>query len=97
MSERYRPRAFSVRVFLPGGDPDGVKIVEKSNWTGSGLVIPRSLFAETRVRDELTRAGVYILAPMPARNYHVCTLVKATRWARVWIHTGAIRISGPMS
>jgi Domain of unknown function (DUF4357) len=56
-----RPRAFSVRLFLPGGDPDGVKTVEKSNWTGSGLVIPRSLFAETRSRSELVRTGVYVL------------------------------------
>lgn len=56
-----RPRAFSVRLFLPGGDPDGVKIVEKSNWTGSGLVIPRTLFGETRGRAELKRAGVYLL------------------------------------
>jgi hypothetical protein len=60
-NNRERPRAFSVRLFLPGGDPDGVKTVEKSNWTGSGLVIPRSLFAETRSRPELGRTGVYIL------------------------------------
>ncbi|MDI9394126.1 MAG: GIY-YIG nuclease family protein [Euryarchaeota archaeon] len=60
-SSRERPRAFSVRLFLPGGDPDGVKTVEKSNWTGRGLVIPRSLFAETRSREELGSTGVYIL------------------------------------
>ena len=56
-----RPKGFSVRLFLPGGDPDGVKIIEKSNWTGSGLVIPRTLFGETRTRTELQRAGVYLL------------------------------------
>jgi len=58
---RERPKGFSVRLFLPGGDPDGVKIVEKSNWTGCGLVTPRSLFVETRSRQELGRTGVYIL------------------------------------
>ena len=61
INNRERPRAFSVRLFLPGGDPDGVKTVEKSNWTGRGLVIPRSLFAETRSRAELGSTGVYIL------------------------------------
>lgn len=62
MPNQYsRPRAFSVRLFLPGGDPDGVKTVEKSNWSGAGLVIPRPLFSETRGRAELQRAGVYIL------------------------------------
>ena len=54
-------RGFSVRVFLPDGDPDGIKVVEKSNWTGCGLVVPRSLFGEARSRPELSRAGVYLL------------------------------------
>jgi hypothetical protein len=54
-------RGFSVRVFLPGGDPDGIKVVEKSNWTGCGLVVPRALFSEAKARPELERAGVYVL------------------------------------
>jgi hypothetical protein len=54
-------RGFSVNVFLPSGDPDGLKVVEKSNWTGRGLVIPRAIFAESRSRAELERTGVYLL------------------------------------
>ena len=54
-------RGFSVRVFLPGGDPDGLKVIEKSNWTGTGLVVPRPLFSESKERSELDRAGVYLL------------------------------------
>lgn len=27
-------RGFSVNVFLPTGDPEGLKVVEKSNWSG---------------------------------------------------------------
>jgi hypothetical protein len=56
-----RPKGFSVRLFLPGGDPEGVKVIEKSNWTGTGLVIPRTLFGESRSRPEFQRAGVYLL------------------------------------
>jgi hypothetical protein len=48
-------------MFLPDGDPDGVKVVEKSNWTGCGLIIPRSLYGEAKGRPELARAGVYLL------------------------------------
>jgi hypothetical protein len=62
MTEPVTRRGFSVRVFLPDGDPDGLKVVEKSNWTGAGLVIPRSIFGSAQNRPELTRAGVYILA-----------------------------------
>ncbi len=54
-------QGFSVRIFIPGGDPEGLKIVEKSNWTGQGIVFPRPLFAEARKRPELKRTGVYVL------------------------------------
>ena len=55
------PLGFSVRIFIPSGDPEGPRVIEKSNWTGQGLVFPRSLFAEVRHREELKRTGVYIL------------------------------------
>ena len=54
-------RGFSVNVFLPTGDPQGLKVVEKSNWTGRGLVIPKAIFGASRQREELSRTGVYLL------------------------------------
>ena len=54
-------RPYSVRIFVADGDPDGLRIVEKSNWTGSGLIFPRSLFARVRSRPEFGRAGIYLL------------------------------------
>lgn len=62
-------RAFSVRVFLPDGDPDGIKVIEKSNWTGSGLVVPRALFPESKSRPELGRAGVYVLVGVSEQSH----------------------------
>ena len=53
--------AFSVRIFVPSGEPDGLRIVEKSNWIGHGVVFPRSEFPEARQRPELKRTGVYML------------------------------------
>jgi len=52
---------FSVRIFIPSGEPEALRIVEKSNWIGQGLVFPRALFAEARQRSELKRTGVYVL------------------------------------
>ena len=49
-------RGFSVSVYLPGGDPEGLKVVEKSNWTSSGLVISRDMFVESHGR--ITRRDV---------------------------------------
>jgi hypothetical protein len=54
-------QAYSLEIFLPAGDPDGLRTIEKSNWTGSGIVIPRSLFREAKQRKEVARTGVYVL------------------------------------
>lgn len=54
-------RGFSVKIFIPSGDPGGIRLVEKSNWTGRGLVFPRSVLQDARKRPELTGAGVYII------------------------------------
>ncbi len=52
---------FSLRIFVVNGDPDGLRIIERSNWTGKAIVFPRSLFAQARTRDEYKQTGVYIL------------------------------------
>lgn len=61
MNKPSSRRGFSVNVFLPTGDPEGLKVVEKSNWSGRGLVVPRAIFGESKSRDELSRTGVYVL------------------------------------
>jgi hypothetical protein len=54
-------KGFSVRIFVPSGEPEALRIVEKSNWIGQGLIFPRALFAEVRQRPELQRTGIYVL------------------------------------
>ena len=51
----------SIRIFLADGTPDGLRIVEKSNWTGLGIVCPRSEYTQARQRAEFSRPGVYVL------------------------------------
>ncbi len=55
------PGAFTLRIFVPEGDPNGVRVVERMNWTGRVTVIPRDRWPQMRDREELRRAGVYIL------------------------------------
>ena len=52
---------FTIRIFVPDGDPEGVRLIDRMNWTGLGLVFPRSKWLEVRQRPELQRTGVYIL------------------------------------
>ena len=54
-------RGFSIRIFLPDGTPEGLRIVEKSNWTGRGVVCPRSQFREAKSRPDFGKTGVYVL------------------------------------
>jgi hypothetical protein len=54
-------RGFSLRIFLADGTPDGLRIVEKSNWIGRGVVCPRSLFREAKTRPEFSKTGLYVL------------------------------------
>lgn len=54
-------RGFSIKIFIPDGTPEGLKVVEKSNWTGRGMVCPRAKFAEAKSRSEFARTGVYVL------------------------------------
>jgi Domain of unknown function (DUF4357) len=61
-------KPYSLRIFVPGGDPDGLRTIEKSNWNGSGIVIPRALLSEAKARKELIRTGVYILLGPPEES-----------------------------
>jgi hypothetical protein len=60
-AEPTERRGFWIRILLTEGSPSGLKIVEKSNWSGRGVVCPRPRFAATKHRAEFSRVGVYVL------------------------------------
>ncbi len=37
---------FTIRIFVPDGDPEGVRLIDRMNWTGLGLVFRRSDWSE---------------------------------------------------
>ena len=51
----------SIRIFLVDGDPDGFRLVEKSNWSGQAVVVSRSQYPAVRTRKEFDVPGVYVL------------------------------------
>lgn len=55
-------RPFALRLFVPSGLPEGMRIVEKTNWSGIGYVIPRSQLKEFSEQEAFTRPGVYLLS-----------------------------------
>ena len=52
---------FTIRIFVADGDPEGVRLVDRMNWTGVGVVFPREQWVVARQRAELGRTGVYVL------------------------------------
>ncbi len=56
-----KPTPFSIKIFLADGTPDGLRVVEKTNWTGVALCFSRTSYGALRAREELARPGVYVL------------------------------------
>ena len=52
---------YTIRIFVPDGDPEGLRLIDRMNWTGQGIVIPREGWAKIKVRQELAKPGVYVL------------------------------------
>ena len=57
---------FSLRIFVVDGDPDGLRVIDRTNWNGKALVFPRSLLPTVKQRPEFMQTGVYLLlGPRP--------------------------------
>lgn len=51
----------TIKLFLPHGDAKSLRTAEISNWSGKAIAAPRTELDELLGRDELDKAGVYIL------------------------------------
>ena len=52
----------TIKLFLPRGDAKSLRTAEISNWTGKAIAAPRTELDELLQREELDKAGVYILS-----------------------------------
>jgi hypothetical protein len=52
---------FTIEIFATSGDPAGIRVVTKTNWSGAGIVFPRELTNEAIKEDHAKRPGVYVL------------------------------------
>jgi hypothetical protein len=51
----------TIKLFLPRGDAKSLRTAEIFNWTGIGIAAPRTELDELLQREELDKAGIYIL------------------------------------
>jgi len=55
------PVGKTIQIFLPDGNPRGVKIAEITSRTVQAVFLPRSEFNKAANRDELDNVGIYFL------------------------------------
>ena len=51
----------TIKMFLADGTPAGLRIIEKSNWTGRALDFARADWPKVKAREDFGRPGVYVL------------------------------------
>jgi hypothetical protein len=54
-------KPYTIKLFMPDGNPSSLKIIEKMNWTGRGFELSRDAWDFHKNRKEFGQAGVYIL------------------------------------
>jgi hypothetical protein len=55
------PDPFTIRIFVPDGNSDGLRIIDRMNWTGLGVIFPREDWPKIKHRSDFSKPGVYIL------------------------------------
>ncbi len=55
------PNPFTIRIFVPEGDPEGLRIIDRLSSTGTFFAFPRDKWDQIKNRSEMTGAGIYIL------------------------------------
>lgn len=54
-------RPYTIQILVPDGDPEGLKIIGKMNWSGLGFIFPRHHWPAISNRPEFKKMSVYIL------------------------------------
>ncbi|QBR84706.1 GIY-YIG nuclease family protein [Legionella israelensis] len=62
-------QGYTIRIYVPYGDPDGIRVVDTMNWTGRGILFPRDEWNNKKDDfNELKQNGLYILTSYPDEN-----------------------------
>ena len=48
-------KAYTIRIFVQDGDPEGIRFADKMNWTGMGIAFPRNKWTELKKQDVIKR------------------------------------------
>jgi len=52
---------YTIKIHVLNGDPEGVRIIDRMNWTGQGIAFPREEWPNIKNFKEFNSPGIYIL------------------------------------
>jgi hypothetical protein len=55
------PQARTIQIFLPTGEPRGIRVADLTAWIVQAVLIPRSELADAKARPELDHVAMYLL------------------------------------
>lgn len=61
----------TISIFLPNGNPNGIKVVEVSNRLVRAICVPRAMLNESRSRTELLQPSLYVLCEKDGNNVYI--------------------------
>jgi len=67
-------KPYSIKIHVYNGDPEGFRIIEQMNWTGQGLIFPRSDWLTVRGHNCFERPGVYLLVGYESEEDELLTV-----------------------
>ncbi len=54
-------KSLAMQIVFPGGEPNGIKIIEVTEWNGKAFIVPRTEIGFLKERSELSESGIYFL------------------------------------
>ena len=88
-------RAQTIQIYLPSGDPAGLRVANLTTRTVRVFEVPRSLLAEFLKRAEAGQVGVYYLFGSRTTRRPGATSVSPETSGSGSSSTPALKISGP--
>ena len=64
---------FAITIAVPSGEPDGLRVIEKSNWDGKGLIFPRAHAQYVSTERELAKCwSLHLVGPQRIHSVAAC-------------------------
>ncbi len=60
-----------ISIFLPDGNPNGIKVIEVSNSIGRAVLVPRSNLRDAKGRPELNQPALYVLCDREGKEVYI--------------------------